>query len=94
VIEHAHAWKDRKGRRNLFYKPNQQNQVHERQCKEKKMEVLSLAKNREVKFWKHFTHLPLHADRWLKITDPSNLDQAVMLVNVFGGARFESRLGY
>jgi hypothetical protein len=35
VIEHAHAWNyDRKGGRNLCYKPSQQNQVHEYKCKE------------------------------------------------------------
>jgi hypothetical protein len=36
VIEHAHAWDyDRKGGRNLCYKPSQQNYVNEHQCKER-----------------------------------------------------------
>jgi hypothetical protein len=34
---------------------------------QKKMEVLSLEKNREFKFWKHFTHLPLNQAIWLKL---------------------------
>jgi hypothetical protein len=35
VIEQTHAWNlDRKGGRNLCYKPSQQNQVNEHQCKE------------------------------------------------------------
>jgi hypothetical protein len=35
VIEQARTWNwDRKGGRNLFYKPSQQNKEHEHQCKE------------------------------------------------------------
>jgi hypothetical protein len=57
--------------------------VHEQQCIEKWKSYL-LPKTEKLKFWKHFTHPPLHAGRWLKITESSNLAQAVMLVNVFG----------
>jgi hypothetical protein len=35
VIEHANMWNwGREGGRIVFYKPSQQNQVHEQQCKE------------------------------------------------------------
>jgi hypothetical protein len=41
VLEHAYASNyGRKGGRNLCYKPSQQNQVHEQQCKEMEKKIV------------------------------------------------------
>jgi hypothetical protein len=49
-MEHAHAWGwDRKGGRNLCYKPRPQNQAHEHQSieKSKNASILSLIHDRQ-----------------------------------------------
>jgi hypothetical protein len=63
VIEHAHAsnW-DRKGGRNLCYKHNQQNQVHEHQCNETGKEL-----------WRRVVLLLVPSVEWIPNTRDWNL---------------------
>jgi hypothetical protein len=49
VIKHTHAWNwDRKGGRNLCYKHNQQNHVHEHQYKEMKKRIEDMWEGQET----------------------------------------------